>query len=151
MTGLAVKNLASTNTSYSGMLFYDQNGILGQFQGFNNGTHEYRINNIAKNGSNQPNGSINFMIGGTSRFIVTTNGNIGIGTQFPSTNLEVSNVLGGTSTANIWPTTYGNTSFASEFAGRKARGTSALPTAVQGGDPWYSSVREATARRPSVR
>ena len=46
------------------MLFYDQNGALGQFQGFNNGTHEYRINNIATNGS------INFMTGSTSRFIV---------------------------------------------------------------------------------
>jgi hypothetical protein len=135
VTGLAVQNVASTNTSYSGMLFYDQNGILGQFQGFNNGTHEYRINNIAKNGSNQNNGSINFMIGGTSRFLVTTNGNIGIGTGFPATNLEVANPLTGTSTANIWSTTYGNTSFASEFVGRKARGTSGTPTAVQGGDP----------------
>ena len=43
--------------AYSGMLFYDQNGALGQFQGFNNSTHEYRINNIATGGS------INFMIG----------------------------------------------------------------------------------------
>ena len=45
--GLAVQNLGNTATSYSGMLFYDQIGALGQFQGFNNVTHEYRINNIA--------------------------------------------------------------------------------------------------------
>ena len=57
ITGLAVQNLGNTNTSYSGMLFYDQFGALGQFQGFNNVTHEYRINNIASNAS------INFMLG----------------------------------------------------------------------------------------
>ena len=62
LTGLAVQNLGNTNTSYSGMLFYDQNGALGQFQGFNNVTHEYRINNIASNGS------INFMLGSVSKF-----------------------------------------------------------------------------------
>ena len=69
-TGLAVQNLGNTATSYSGMLFYDQNGVLGQFQGFNNTTHEYRINNIARNGSSVLDGSINFMIGGSSKFFV---------------------------------------------------------------------------------
>jgi hypothetical protein len=73
MTGFAVQNLGNTATSYSGMLFYDQNGALGQFQGFNNQTHEYRINNIASGGS------INFMLGGSSKFLVANNGNIGIG------------------------------------------------------------------------
>jgi hypothetical protein len=73
VTGLAVQNLGSTSGSYSGMLFYDQNGTIGQFQGFNNATHEYRINNIATNGS------INFMLGGLSKFLVAPNGNIGIG------------------------------------------------------------------------
>ena len=38
ITGLAVQNLGNTATSYSGMLFYDQFGALGQFQGFNNVT-----------------------------------------------------------------------------------------------------------------
>ena len=57
LTGLAVQNLGNTATSYSGMLFYDQNGQLGQFQGFNNVTHEYRINNIASSAS------INFLTG----------------------------------------------------------------------------------------
>ena len=76
-TGLAVQNLGNTATSYSGMLFYDQNGALGQFQGFNNVTHEYRINNIASAGS------INFMLGSSSKFLVASNGNIGIGTRFP--------------------------------------------------------------------
>ncbi len=82
-TGYAVQNLSGAANAYSGMLFYDQNGVLGQFQGFNNTTHEYRINNIAKNVSSQYNGSINFMTGGTSRFLVTTPGNIGIGTTAP--------------------------------------------------------------------
>ena len=72
-TGMAVQNLASTATAYSGMLFYDQNGALAQFQGFNNISHEYRINNIAVGGS------INFMLGSTSRFLVAPTGNIGIG------------------------------------------------------------------------
>ena len=64
ITGVAVQNMSNSATSYSGMLFYDQAGALAQFQGFNNVTHEYRINNIASNGS------INFMLGGTSRFRV---------------------------------------------------------------------------------
>jgi hypothetical protein len=71
-TGYAVQNVNASG--FSGMLFYDQNGALAQFQGFGNTTHEYRINNIASNGS------INFLIGGSSKFLVTNSGNIGIGT-----------------------------------------------------------------------
>ena len=67
-TGLAVQNLGNTATSYSGMLFYDQFGALAQFQGFNNVTHEYRINNIASNGS------INFMLGTSRLKMEKTNG-----------------------------------------------------------------------------
>jgi hypothetical protein len=70
MTGYAVQNTSATPTAYSGMLFYDQNGALGQFQGFNNSTHEYRINNIAAGGT------INFMIGSASKFQVANNGNV---------------------------------------------------------------------------
>jgi len=73
MTGLALQNMGNTATSYSGTLFYDQNGQLGQFQGFNNVTHEYRINNIASGGT------INFMIGSASRLLVANNGGIGLG------------------------------------------------------------------------
>src|SRR5439155_26425456 len=72
-TGYAVRNLGSGAASYSGMLFYDQNGAVAQFQGFNNSTHEYRINNIASGGS------INFMIGSSSKFLVANNGNGTIG------------------------------------------------------------------------
>jgi len=74
MTGYSVQNKSNSPTAYSGMLFYDQNGALGQFQGFNNATHEYRINNIAAGGS------INFMIGSSSKFLVANNGTIGVGT-----------------------------------------------------------------------
>ena len=82
-TGYAVQNLGATATSYSGMLFYDQNGALGQFQGFNNSTHEYRINNVASSGT------INFMTASTSRFFVASTGSIGIGTTAPADRLQV--------------------------------------------------------------
>jgi hypothetical protein len=93
MTGYAVQNLGNTAASYSGMLFFDQNGVLGQFQGFNNVTHEYRINNIARNGASQFDGTINFMIGSTSRLFVTSNGNVGLGTTTPSQRLHVAGAL----------------------------------------------------------
>ncbi len=83
VTGYAVQNLSGAAGAFSGMLFYDQNGALTQFQGFNNATHEYRINNIASGGT------INFMVGGSSRFFVATNGNIGIGTAAPTAKLQV--------------------------------------------------------------
>jgi hypothetical protein len=71
-TGYAVQNLSGGASAYSGMLFYDQFGALGQFQGFNNVTHEYRINNVAAGGT------INFMIGSSSKFQVASNGNVQI-------------------------------------------------------------------------
>ena len=135
LTGLAVQNLGNTATSYSGMLFYDQNGATAQFQGFNNVTHEYRINNIAQNGAAQFNGSINFMVGSTSRFLVTSAGNIGIGTTSPGAVLDVSNALiPALGNANIAATSYGANSFGSEIFGRKARGTAAAPSAVLNND-----------------
>ena len=82
-TGYAVQNLGSTATSYSGMLFFDHTGALGQFQGFNNSTKEYRINNIGAGGT------INFMIGSTSRFKVANNGNIGIANASPEHSLHI--------------------------------------------------------------
>src|ERR1051325_3492646 len=90
VTGYAVQNLGSSAASYSGMLFYDQVGALGQFQGFNNSTHEYRINNVAKRGGGAFNGSINFMIGSVSRFLVSTGGSIGINVTAPVPVLDIS-------------------------------------------------------------
>jgi hypothetical protein len=128
-TGIAVQNLGNTTASYSGMLFYDQNGALGQFQGFNNVTHEYRINNIASSGS------INFMTGSTSRFAVAPNGSIGIGTTTPfNANLDVSNATSGTGSTNINVTSYAANGFGGNLIGRKARGTEAAPTAVLNND-----------------
>ncbi len=83
LTGIAVQNLGSAANSYSGMLFYDHTGALGQFQGFNNSTKEYRINNVAAGGT------INFMQGGTSRFLVAAGGNVGVGETVPSHKLDV--------------------------------------------------------------
>lgn len=84
-TGYAVQNLGSTATSYSGMLFYDHTGALRQFQGYSNGTGEYRINNIS------PTASINFLIGGDSKFKVATDGKVGIGNASPESALHIGN------------------------------------------------------------
>jgi hypothetical protein len=134
MTGLAVQNMGNTTGSYSGMLFYDQAGALGQFQGFNNVTHEYRINNIAKNGGGTANGSINFMINTSSRFFVASNGNVGINTTGPAGQLDVSNALSTVAASNLNVTSFAANGFGSVFAGRKARGTSAAPLGVLAGD-----------------
>lgn len=64
ITGHSVQNLSGAANAYSGMLFYDHTGALGQFQGFNNSTKEYRINNIATGGK------INFMLNSQSKFEV---------------------------------------------------------------------------------
>jgi Chaperone of endosialidase len=121
LTGFAVQNLGNTATSYSGMLFYDQNGALGQFQGFNNGTHEYRINNIASAGS------INFMLGSASKFLIASNGNIGIGTATPGVPLDVV----GSSVASI-PGAF------SYFLGGSATLTTGTNTT------WFTSIRTSS-------
>ena len=125
-TGLAVQNLSNNANAASGMLFYDQNGALAQFQGFSNTSHEYRINNIASGAS------INFLTGSTSRFLVAPSGNIGIGTATPSALLEVSNAIPG-GPANVWTTSFTNL-VGPYYLGRRSRGTSAAPTAAQTGD-----------------
>jgi hypothetical protein len=81
--GIAVQNLSSSANASSGMMFYDHRGALTQFQGFNNLSHEYRINNIA------PGGSINFLLGSNSKFFVSPTGSIGIGVTAPSSTLDV--------------------------------------------------------------
>jgi hypothetical protein len=109
LTGFAVQNMGNTSTSYSGMLFYDQNGALGQFQGFNNATHEYRINNIASGGS------INFMLNSSSKFQVRPDGDVDIpgsirngGARFLY-SFGVGNTFLGLNTGNVTMTGINNT------------------------------------------
>lgn len=122
MTGLAVQNLGNTATSYSGMLFYDQNGALGQFQGFNNATHEYRINNIATGGS------INFMTGAISRFLITNGGDVGLGTSTPFGGLHMARNGPSAVVLGSHGPTGGNT-----LLGRRALGTESSPTVTPDG------------------
>ncbi len=135
-TGLAVQNTNGGALAYSGMLFYDHTNALTQFQGYNNSTHEYRINNIARvSPGGAFNGSINFMIGGISRFFVSPT-TVGIGTTSPSTsaNLDVSNAISGSGTTNVNVTTYSANAFGPNLIGKKARGTPGAPTAVLNND-----------------
>jgi hypothetical protein len=137
LTGLAVQNLGNTATSYSGMLFYDQFGALGQFQGFNNVTHEYRINNIARNAASQFDGSINFMIGGTPRLKIDTavgttiSGPVGILAGNATIGLLVSSSGStGISVGNTNPT--GTGVFADTPSGYGVFGSTATGTAIWG-------------------
>ena len=91
-----------------------------------------RINNIAKNGASQFDGSYNFLIGSTSRLYIGSGGNVGIGTTAPSALLEVSNALPG-GPANMWMTSFTN-AIGPYYMARRARGTPGVPTAVQNGD-----------------
>ena len=86
VTGFAVQNTSSSANAYSGMLFYDHTGALGQFQGFNNTTKQYRINNVATGGS------INFMLASTSRVFIGAAG-IGLGTTSPGSPLHVTGAI----------------------------------------------------------
>ena len=147
LTGYAVQNTNGGALAYSGMLFYDHTNTLTQFQGYNNSTHEYRINNIARvSPGGAFNGTINFMIGNTSRFFVGSTGGVGIGTTSAGPGLEVSNSLTSALVGSIAASTYGNNSFGGTFVARKARGTQAAPTAVQNGDQiaLFSGVGQAS-------
>jgi hypothetical protein len=77
-TGLAVQNLNGGPNAASGMLFYDQNGALAQFQGFNNANHAYVINNIASGGI------IKFRTGGIDGFVLDGTGHVGMGGVGPN-------------------------------------------------------------------
>ncbi len=106
------------------MLFYDQNGALGQFQGFNNVTHEYRINNIASSGIDQFH----------DRLLPSSwspNGNIGIGTTpSPSANLDVSNAVSGSGTTNVNVTSYTKWVWPQPHRTRRPEAQNVAPTAV---------------------
>ena len=139
-TGYAVQNLGTTATSYSGMLFYDQHGALGQFQGFNNGTHEYRINNVASGGS------INFLTGSVSRFKVRADGDVDLsgsiwkgGVPFLSSVGAMLNTFLGENAGNVTMTGPSNTATGTSALqsnttgyGNTATGTSALHSNTTG-------------------
>ena len=119
-TGIAVQNTNSGANAASGMIFLDQLGNVAQFQGFNNSSHAYAINNIASGGT------INFAIAGQSRFYVANSGRIGLGTTAPSSDFEVlrTNTNSTMSAAQFgssgWPV----------YSGRTALGTAAAPLAL---------------------
>jgi hypothetical protein len=70
LTGLVVQNLSGAAGAYSGMLFRDHTNAVGMFQGFNNSTKEYRINNVAAGGQ------INFMTAGVTRLKIHDSGTV---------------------------------------------------------------------------
>ena len=137
ITGLAVQNLGNTTTSYSGMLFYDQFGALGNFQGFNNVTHEYRINNIAAGGS------INFMLGSSSKFRVRNDGDIDVpgalrksGNRFLH-NSGSRNTFLGENAGNLTVTGFNNTATG---AGALASNTTGVGNMASGSDALSSNT-----------
>ena len=94
-TGYAVQNLSSSVNAYSGMMFYDQTGETAQFQGFNNSTHEYRVNNVATGGT------LNFMIGNSSKLLVANSGDVGVGVAVPGSKLDVAGDVNLTGNLNV--------------------------------------------------
>ena len=122
ITGFAVQNLGNTNTSYSGMLFYDQNNAARPVPGLQQRhpriPHQQhrRVTPAALQRVDQLHDSA-----ARRSFIVAPNGNIGIGTTSPSALLEVSNAMPG-GPANMWMTSY--TNFVGPYyLARRARGT----------------------------
>ena len=113
-TGYSVQNTASGSAAYSGMLFFDQNGSLAQFQGFNNATHEYRINNIASSGS------INFMLGGSSKFLVRSDGDVDMSGNLRKSGALFFHNLGTDSTALGLGALIANTGSGNTAVGRLA-------------------------------
>ncbi|MCC6991174.1 MAG: tail fiber domain-containing protein [Acidobacteria bacterium] len=123
LTGLAVQNLGNTASSYSGMLFYDHTGALGQFQGFNNVTKEYRINNIANGGS------INFMLGSQSRFLVRNDGDIEISGNVRKNGASFLNTRGDQNSVGLG---YGALGLMTSGASNIAIGGGAMQTSTSG-------------------
>jgi hypothetical protein len=132
LTGLAVQNMSNGANAFSGTLFYDHTGALRQFQGYNNSTGEYRINNLAVSGS------INFMQNNASRFRVRSDGDVEIPRQLlvgGTTSFGgMLDVASGTTPNAVFRSahSFGNVSPILQF--QRARNTQASPQPVQSGD-----------------
>jgi hypothetical protein len=141
LTGYAVQNLEANPSAYSGMLFYDEDSNLGLFQGFNNLSHEYRINNVARLGMGAFNGSINFMIGSASALKVDSARNIGIGTTTPADRLQVF--------GDIRVGTAGSNGCINDFSGSAIAGVCSSDARLKKDvTPFAPSLASLTALRP---
>ncbi len=84
---------AARRLAYSGALMFDHTGALGVFQGFNNLTKEYRINNVGSGGT------IHFLQGGATRSIVNARAISASAHLAPGAKLEIGSITSGWSTA----------------------------------------------------
>lgn len=89
VTGLHIQNTNGGASAYSGVYYFSNTDTTSGsvFQGFNNSTHEFSINNVAS----AP--SLNFMTGSASRIYVSSAGNVGIGTTAPGQKLDVAGAV----------------------------------------------------------
>ena len=158
-TGLAVQNLGNTATSYSGMLFYDQNNQLGAVPGLQQ-RHPRIPHQQRRQERRQPVRRLDQLHDRRHLALLRRqqrqhrHWHDGAG----SANFEVSNALSTTAQTIANLTSYGNNWFGSNLIGRKARGTAAAPAAVLNNDSildlaaqrlWRNGVRDALARQHS--
>lgn len=81
----AVFGVQNTNASgFSGIEYIDNASSVKVFTGYNNdGTGEFRFNNIASNGY------ITFKIGSSDKLTIANSGNVGVGKTSPNAKLDV--------------------------------------------------------------
>lgn len=127
-TPTAKLDIDDTTLSGSGSL---AGSILNLTQTWNtSGTPTAFKLNVTDTASNLASLLMDLQVGGSSKFAVRKNGNVGIGTSSPTTTLHLSvNGPGGGLVDR-----YSDNPFSNEWVIRKARGTSDLPTTVVSAD-----------------